>query len=310
MDNGAHFYRSDFQIHSPRDPRWNEQNRNASRPVSVEERLAYALSFIMRCRAMGVGAIAITDHDDVCFAKYFQAASQMPGPTVSERDWTDWVPDPEKQNPKVFPGVEILSQVDYQVIVLLDCDAGPDLQNLLLHTVGIMPPSDDLAQAPDGQPRPFRTIDELSYRLEERQELHGRYIILPHVTPRGYRSLKTKGLKELWRTMPCVGGYIGTDWGNIHKRHQILFDGNMRGYGYNPIGIFQTTDYRGLPEDYNPSRSTWVKMARPSAESLRQACLAKESRIHQTAPEIPTRFLSRIEISNSLFSSCCGNDLL
>ena len=44
-----------------------------------------------------------------------------------------------KQNPIVFPGVEILSQVGYQVVVLLDANADESLQHILLHTLGITP---------------------------------------------------------------------------------------------------------------------------------------------------------------------------
>jgi hypothetical protein len=41
MDQGAHFYRCDFQVHSPRDTNWN-----GHRPITDEERKAYSEQFI------------------------------------------------------------------------------------------------------------------------------------------------------------------------------------------------------------------------------------------------------------------------
>lgn len=73
MDKGAHFYRSDFQIHSPRDRNWQPAEK---RPKTDEERLRYAREFIAKCREVGIREIGITDHDDVCFVKYFQLAAQ------------------------------------------------------------------------------------------------------------------------------------------------------------------------------------------------------------------------------------------
>ena len=44
-----------------------------------------------------------------------------------------------------------------------------------------------------------------------------------------------------------------------------------------------------------------VKSAWPTAEALRQACLARHSRISHTQPRLPSIRLTRIEVSNSKF---------
>lgn len=41
MDKGAHFYRCDFQVHSPRDTNWD-----GTCSVTPEERLSYAKELI------------------------------------------------------------------------------------------------------------------------------------------------------------------------------------------------------------------------------------------------------------------------
>lgn len=60
MDKGAHFYRCDFQVHTPRDLRWSGPDR-----VSDDERRDYAASLIRACRDRGIHAIAVTDHHDI-----------------------------------------------------------------------------------------------------------------------------------------------------------------------------------------------------------------------------------------------------
>ena len=69
MDKGAHFYRCDFQVHSPRDLAW--KGNSYSEP---NERKAYAESFIKACREKGLDALALTDHHDLCFFKYYRDA--------------------------------------------------------------------------------------------------------------------------------------------------------------------------------------------------------------------------------------------
>ena len=302
MDKGAHFYKTDFQIHSPRSSNWGGGDSN--RPITDLDRLHYAFELVKKWREESIDAVAITDHDDVCFCKYFQLAAQL----SSEQDiaklqpfnFSD-IPDWTKQNPIIFPGVEILFQNGYQVIVILDADCDVTIQNLLLYSIGITPPSDQEPKGPDSVSLRFNEIKELKERLDEKHELTGKYIILPNVTPNGFRTLKKKDLREIFKNIPCVGGYIEKKWEDISENNKFLFDKGRSRYGSKPLGIFQTSDFRDLPHNYINLRHTWVKMAEATAESLRQACLAKESRISQVEPIIPTRYISKIEVSDSRF---------
>ncbi len=54
-DNGGHFYRADFQVHTPRDTQWD-----GVRP-SVAERDVWAASFVSAARSQGLNAVAISD---------------------------------------------------------------------------------------------------------------------------------------------------------------------------------------------------------------------------------------------------------
>ena len=60
MDKGAHYYRTDLQVHTPRDSRWS-----GTHYVSDEDRNEYAVRFIRACREKGLDAVAITDHHDL-----------------------------------------------------------------------------------------------------------------------------------------------------------------------------------------------------------------------------------------------------
>jgi chromosome segregation protein len=70
QDKGAHFFRCDLQIHTPRDVNWD-----GSGAVTDDERREYAKAFVAACRAKGIQAVAITDHHDVVFFKYIREAA-------------------------------------------------------------------------------------------------------------------------------------------------------------------------------------------------------------------------------------------
>lgn len=95
MDKGAHYYRCDFQVHTPRDRQWTGQVY-----VTDEERNEYASRFIAACREKSLDAVAITDHHDLTFAKYIREAAK------TEVD-NDGNPVPEDRQIRVFPGIEL-----------------------------------------------------------------------------------------------------------------------------------------------------------------------------------------------------------
>ena len=70
-DKGAHFFRCDLQVHTPRDLNWNGLDA-----VTNEERRTYARELVQACRDRGLQGIAITDHHDMLFARYIRDATQ------------------------------------------------------------------------------------------------------------------------------------------------------------------------------------------------------------------------------------------
>ena len=69
-DKGAHFYRCDLQLHTPRDRNWTGTER-----ITDVDRRAYASQLVQACRDRGLRGIAITDHHDMEFAEYVRRAA-------------------------------------------------------------------------------------------------------------------------------------------------------------------------------------------------------------------------------------------
>jgi chromosome segregation protein len=70
-DRGAHFFRCDFQVHTPRDANWTGE-----RPTDDAGRLRWAELLVAGCREKGLNAIAITDHHDFTMFPFVRQAAE------------------------------------------------------------------------------------------------------------------------------------------------------------------------------------------------------------------------------------------
>ncbi|HQV54413.1 MAG TPA: hypothetical protein PLX17_02815 [Chitinophagaceae bacterium] len=293
MDKGAHFFRCDFQVHTPRDIEWS-----GTKPVSDADRKAYADNFIIACRKKGLNSIAITDHHDFAFYKFIRQASL---------DELDFVGQPISPLERivVFPGLELTlsNPASCQAILLLDADFPIEQLNFILTKLSIIPNPDNESSTIPTTPIPTAVVNGLTHLheiLDSVDILKGRYIVLPNVSDGGHGSVLRRGFYEAYITMPSVGGYID---GPIIDREGYLnkINGKDRNYGFKSIGVFQTSDNRKESFEDLGKHTTWVKWAIPTAEALRQACLAKESRLSQELPELPQVYISKIDVTNSKF---------
>jgi chromosome segregation protein len=97
--------------------------------------------------------------------------------------------------------------------------------------------------------------------------------------------------------MPCVGGYVEKlEMGDGTAR---ILAGQDPNWGNKRTATILTSDARTL--DSLGTKATWIKWAEPTAEALRQACLAKESRIAFEEPGVPSVHITRLIVSNSKF---------
>lgn len=290
MDKGAHFHRCDFQVHSPRDRQWS-----GTRPQLESERQAYAAQFIAECRDKGLAAVAITDHHDMAFASYIRKAA------AEELDASGSVVADENRI-VVFPGMELTLGVPCQALLIFDAEFPEDLFSLATTALTIVPAAGtDDRTAETVRLDHIRSLQLLHEELDKHTYLKGRYIILPNVSEGGSSTLLRTGHSGHYRDMPCVGGYLDGSVQQLGDGNVRILSGRDHSYGNKALGLFQTSDCRrrDLSDLGNPS--TWVKWAKPTAEALRQACLARQTRLSQTEPAMPASSIVAIDVSNSSF---------
>ena len=289
-DKGAHFRRCDFQVHTPRDNQWK-----GARPTSDMDRAEYAGRFVAACREKGLDAVAITDHHDFVMFPYIRAAALAECGEDGELL-------PAELRLVVFPGLELTLAVPCQAILILDADLPGERLGDVLSALTIEPVSSDAGALPSTTPLAhIDSLQKLHELLDLREWIKGRYIVLPNVTDNGHQTLMRSGMAPKYRDMPCVGGYLDGTVDKIGQGNRDIFAGKDKSRGNKRLAVFQTSDARS--EDFAKlgAPSTFVKWAEPTAEALRQACLAEESRISHDHPDLPSIYISAIRVSNSKF---------
>ena len=289
-DKGARFFKCDFQVHSPRDAAWT-----GARPVTDAERLAYGRTLVAACKERGLGAIAVTDHHDLCLVRHVRQAAE-------EETDAEGKCIPVHERLVVFPGMELTLNVPCQALLIFDADFPADLFSLAMTALAVPVTPDHEAQAP----QPVRldgilTPRALKEKLDEHQFLRGRYIVFPNVSDGGGDTLLRQGATSKYAEMPWVGGYVDGSISRLGTGNRRIVDGKNPAYGNKRIALFQTSDSRRDDHRDLGAHATWVKWTTPTAEALRQACLAQESRVSQEVPSVPSRYVDGISVTNSLF---------
>ncbi|MDB5658079.1 MAG: hypothetical protein JWS10_694 [Cypionkella sp.] len=242
-DKGAHFFRCDFQVHSPRDRQWTGQAR-----VTDEERAEYATSLIAACREKGLDAIAVTDHHDMAFIPFVrQAALQETDAMGSPLQGRDRI--------VVFPGIELTLAVPCQAILLLGADFEDNRFDAVLTALTI-------TSAPANEAKTIQTerldhidsLKALKIKLDEHSWLKDRYIILPNVSGEGKFSLLRSGMAPKYKDMPCVGGYLDGSRDGLKSGTLNIIAGKEKAWGNKRIACIQTSDNRR--EDHADSVNT------------------------------------------------------
>jgi chromosome segregation protein len=293
MDKGAHFFKCDFQVHTPRDINWKGANA-----VTEEERKAYAEKLVLACREKGINSLAITDHHDFVFFPYAKKAAEIElSPDGSPIDPVERI--------VIFPGLELtLATPPCQALLILDSNFPENMLEGVLTALCINASNSKEPKTAEVVPIPQDVVSNfqtLYTRLNGLDYLKDRFIVFPLVSDGGHKTLLRKGFAEYYKLMPCVGGYLDGPIGNLGTGNQTIIAGKSREYGFKPIAIIQTSDNRKETHEDLGKYCTWIKWAEPTAEALRQACLAQDSRISQETPVLPPIFITSIDISNSKF---------
>ena len=290
MDEGAHFHRCDFQVHTPRDRQWTGADC-----VTNDERMAYAATLVAACREKGISAIAITDHHDMTFVPFVKRTAQE----ETDADGSDLLPEDRLT---VFPGIELTLGVPCQAILILDADFEENRFGSLLTALTINPaPDTDAKTLQTERLETIQSFKSLKERLDAHDWLRDRYIVFPNVSGEGKFSLLRNGMMAKYKEMPCVGGYIDGSFDKLKPGSTSILAGRDKSWGHKRIGCIQTSDNRRADHNDLGAYTSWIKWAKPTAEALRQACLAQESRVSHEAPKYPSVVISSISVSNSKF---------
>jgi chromosome segregation protein len=317
MDRGARFRKCDFQVHTPRDGNWSGEFATV---VSDAERKAYAEVFVATCRRIGLDAVAITDHNDLCIFPLVREAAV----TEKKPDGTDYAPH---EKLIVFPGIELsLCEPPCQALLFFD----PKLSDAALQQVwgalGVAPfPANEAKIREVRQLGTEKDLHGITKALNslcanpEESDPHKRYsmkdhfILMPHVRRHGTKTLLRDGLHTTYAEMPCVGGYIeGRLYADLEQPNREILEGKNREWGFKKVAVFQTSDCRECHQTDDGSYdfvhlgewATWVKWTEPSAEALRQACLAAASRIAHVEPQLPSHQICSVSVTDSKFLGC------
>ena len=289
-DKGAHFFRCDLQVHTPRDINWRGNNY-----VTDDERQIYASSLIQACRDKGLEGIAITDHHDMLFASTVRRAA-------AEETDGQGNPLPADQQLVVFPGMELTLGVPCQALLLFDADFPDDLFALAMNALTITPNTATEANTAQVQRlNHVQSLKDLKIELDKHTFLRQRYIVFPNVTNEGQHSVLRVGMAVKYIEMPCVGGYTDGDITKLSSGIRNRIEGKDKAWGNKRIACLQTSDNRREDHEDLGKYSSWIKWAKPTAEALRQACLAQESRISHEDPRRPAVGVNSISVSNSAF---------
>jgi len=308
MDKGAHFYKCDFQIHTPRDINWigNKygvcENEISSLTEEQKERIfcdrqQFAREYLDKFRLAGLNAVAITDHHDVTFAKIIRQVANDENMQFIENSELEKIIT-------VFPGIELtLANPACQCIIIFDYDFLDSDLDIILNILGKKSTNEFDKNTIETQQISQDVIHDLisfHKRLDELPCCRGKYIILPNISDGGTQSILRRGFHEHYRKMPCVGGYvdkdISTESGYLNK-----LNGGDINYGNKAIAIISTSDNRAEDGRELGRYGTWLKWAEPTAEAIRQAFLARESRVSQQTPELPQIYIRNIDVTTSKF---------
>ena len=292
----------DFQIHTPRDPNWT-----GPRPPGLGEavcgmgaqatavdvdaaRAEWAKAFVDQCITNGLRAVALTDHHEMVMVPYVQKA-------IEERRQTD--PDLDLW---LFPGMELTASGGKQCLIIFDADLSEEWRQQAQSKLGIA--DADLNKLSAAGPRVTQLsclYPDIAKLLDEFEGLRGKYIVLPNISQGNNHTVLTEGGHGDFRRMPYVGGYLdrAQTIDTLSPRNQTRLSGTDQIWSVNQIYPLPTSDSRSADFSNLGQNNSWIKLAEPTAEAIRQAFLGHRSRIRIESPKTPSLVVAAAEIEGS-----------
>lgn len=300
--NFASWRKCDFQVHTSRDPNWA-----GDRPVGLGEviqetgaqataqdvdaaRRQWASEFIDQCVAKGLEAVALTEHHEMVMVSYVQQA-------IATRKKTD--PDFDLW---LFPGMELTASGGKQCLIIFDADLSEDWRRQAQGKLGIAyADQDDKAAKSAKVTQLALNYAEIAKDLDTLDGLRGRYIVLPNVSQGNNHTVLVDGAHGDFRRMPYVGGYLdqGQTIDTLGPKNRKRLSGTDKTWSVRQIYPLPTSDSRSADYATLGQNKSWIKLAEPTAEAIRQAFLGHQSRIRIELPQIPSLAVAGLDIEGS-----------
>lgn len=291
---GAEYRKADLQIHSPRDRNWEgarPEDSLGTNPTEDEiktKRKEYCRDFIQKCLTEGLQVIAITDHHE---GVYTYIAIETKKQMEAEQGLIDlWI----------LPGMELTCKDSSQALIIFDADLPKSLFEKARNILGL--PTECFVMNKVGI-----EVDILNHNIEVLQdllqndgELRDRFLILPHVKPGGHKTVLRTGFHKRFKEMPYIGGYMDCCYPHeLQEGDRRILDGEIPAWSSEKRGVISTSDARHADFRLIGKHASWIKLALPTAESLRQAMLAPDSRIRHENPKLPDVVIERVTIEGA-----------
>ena len=298
----ASWRKCDFQVHSPRDPNWT-----GARPIGIGEigpdsdteataddvdaaRVQWANEFVDQCVAKELKAIAITDHHEMVMVPYVEKV-------IASRKRAD--PNFELW---FFPGMELTASGGKQCLILFDANLSDDWRRQAQGKLGIVYADQDEKASKSPKVTQLKiNYSDLGGELDTLESLRGRYVILPNVSQGNSHTVLVDGAHGDFRRMPYIGGYLDQNqtFDTLSRKNQKRLSGTDKTWSVREIYPLPTSDSRNANYATLGENNTWIKLAEPTAEAIRQAFLGHHSRIAISYPQTPSLVVSKVSFTGS-----------
>jgi len=200
----------------------------------------------------------------------------------------------------IFPGMELSCKDSSQALIIFDSDLPHASLEKARSKMGL--PTECVVSSPVGI-----KVETLNFNIEEIQpllegdaELRDRFIILPHVKPDGHKTVLRKGFHKRFKEMPYVGGYMDKCYPHeLKDGDRRILEGEIPDWSSEKRGVISTSDARHADFNLIGKHASWIKLASPTAESIRQAMLAPDSRIRHEEPKLPNVIITKLTIEGA-----------
>lgn len=306
---GMRWYKCDLHIHTPEDSQhWRDSSFKLQSERNEADIQDKARLFLRQCHQVGLNCISITDHNfsaQIDPRKWFLTHLIEQNDTVAK--------EVDRSPLIIFPGFEL--DIRYHVLCLFEpVKKGKELQRLSTLLTSMNLSTDNrFTKGKPGQPIINGRCWSLREVLDKIQNESGGILIAAHAFTNDGICNDTANIPD-FKNNPDLYAVEVSTWPLAGKPYDILEGSNTewkRPTPHLPPAFIRSSDAKKLKNSTDHekeanvlgNRFTWIKMSRPSIESLRQAFLDPGSRIclESEHPTANHTHVTRINIKGTKF---------